>query len=54
MYRIIDRRRYYYTQFVGDPNDKPVIKGSANFSGIALIDVCVENRPPDGPSTDLQ
>ncbi|RAK97354.1 glycoside hydrolase family 55 protein, partial [Aspergillus ibericus CBS 121593] len=30
--------QYYYTQFVGDPNDRPVIKGSANFSGIALID----------------
>lgn len=30
--------RYYYTQFVGDPNNKPVIKGDASFSGIALID----------------
>jgi glucan 1,3-beta-glucosidase len=30
--------QYYYTQFVGDPNDLPVIKGSGNFSGIALID----------------
>ncbi len=30
--------RYYYTQFVGDPNNKPAIKGDASFSGIALID----------------
>ncbi|RHZ63561.1 hypothetical protein CDV55_106217 [Aspergillus turcosus] len=30
--------QYYYTQFVGDPNDRPTIKGSANFTGIALID----------------
>lgn len=30
--------RYYYTQFVGDPNNKPVIKGHPDFSGIALID----------------
>lgn len=30
--------QYYYTQFVGDPNQLPTIKGSSNFSGIALID----------------
>ncbi|CAG8978299.1 hypothetical protein HYALB_00005885 [Hymenoscyphus albidus] len=28
----------YYTQLVGDITDRPTIKGSANFSGIALID----------------
>ncbi|KAL2802026.1 pectate lyase superfamily protein-domain-containing protein [Aspergillus granulosus] len=31
--------QYYYTQFVGDPNDMPVIKGCDDFQGIALIDV---------------
>ncbi|KEZ41476.1 hypothetical protein SAPIO_CDS7623 [Scedosporium apiospermum] len=31
--------QYYYTQFVGDPNDMPVIKGCDKFRGIALIDV---------------
>lgn len=31
--------QYYYTQFVGDPNDMPVIKGCDKFQGIALIDV---------------
>ncbi|KAF6813967.1 glucan 1,3-beta-glucosidase [Colletotrichum plurivorum] len=30
--------QYYFTQFVGDPTSKPIIKGSANFSGIALFD----------------
>ncbi|KAI5868058.1 pectate lyase superfamily protein-domain-containing protein [Durotheca rogersii] len=30
--------QYYYTQFVGNPTNRPVIKGAANFSGIALID----------------
>lgn len=30
--------QYYYTQFVGNPKDRPVIKGSADFSGIALFD----------------
>ncbi|KAI1378301.1 pectin lyase-like protein [Hypoxylon crocopeplum] len=30
--------QYYYTQFVGHPVNRPVIKGSANFTGIALID----------------
>lgn len=29
---------YYYTQIVGDPLDPPVIKGSPQFSGMALID----------------
>ncbi|OAQ96933.1 hypothetical protein LLEC1_04234, partial [Akanthomyces lecanii] len=31
--------QYYYTQFVGDPNDMPIIQGCDNFKGIALIDV---------------
>ncbi|KAI0002790.1 pectin lyase-like protein [Xylariaceae sp. FL0662B] len=30
--------QYYYTQFVGSPLDRPVIKGSTNFTGIALVD----------------
>ncbi|KAH8671422.1 pectate lyase superfamily protein-domain-containing protein [Xylariales sp. PMI_506] len=30
--------QYYYTTFIGDPNNKAVIKGSVNFAGIALID----------------
>lgn len=30
--------QYYHTQFVGNPNNHPVLKGSANFSGIALVD----------------
>lgn len=30
--------QYYYTQFVGNPTKKPTIKGSSNFTGIALID----------------
>ncbi|KAI9148707.1 glucan 1,3-beta-glucosidase precursor [Paramyrothecium foliicola] len=29
----------YLTQFVGDPNDRPIIKGCDTFKGIALIDV---------------
>jgi glucan 1,3-beta-glucosidase len=33
--------RYYYTQFIGDPNDRPTIKGMSNFTGIALIDTDV-------------
>ncbi|KAH8711250.1 Glucan 1,3-beta-glucosidase [Beauveria bassiana] len=31
--------QYYYTQFVGDPKDMPIIKGCDKFEGIALIDV---------------
>ncbi|KAK0732416.1 pectate lyase superfamily protein-domain-containing protein, partial [Apiosordaria backusii] len=31
--------QYYFTQFVGDPNDRPVIKGCDTFTGIALMDV---------------
>ncbi|KAH8585530.1 pectate lyase superfamily protein-domain-containing protein [Bisporella sp. PMI_857] len=31
--------QYYYTQFVGDPNDMPIIKGCDKFQGIALFDV---------------
>jgi glucan 1,3-beta-glucosidase len=30
--------QYYYTQFVGDPNNKPTIQGTKDFVGIALID----------------
>ncbi|KAL2822638.1 pectate lyase superfamily protein-domain-containing protein [Aspergillus granulosus] len=30
--------QYYYTQFIGDPTDRPTIAGLASFSGIALID----------------
>lgn len=30
--------QYYYTQFIGDPNNMPVIKGCDNFTGIALFD----------------
>lgn len=28
----------YYTQFIGDPNDPPTIKGCDDFKGIALFD----------------
>jgi hypothetical protein len=31
----------YYTQFVGNPGNRPVIKGATNFSGVALIDTVV-------------
>ncbi|VBB82074.1 Putative glucan -beta-glucosidase [Podospora comata] len=31
--------QYYYTQFIGNPNDMPVIKGCDDFKGIALFDV---------------
>ncbi|KAF2420339.1 pectin lyase-like protein [Tothia fuscella] len=30
--------QYYYTAFIGDPNDKPRIKAHPDFKGIALID----------------
>ncbi|KAI0410472.1 pectate lyase superfamily protein-domain-containing protein [Xylaria grammica] len=30
--------QFYYTQFVGNPNTRPVIKGSHDFVGIALFD----------------
>jgi len=40
--------RYYYTQFIGDANDVPIIAGSANFSGIALIDTDVYIPGADG------
>ncbi|KAH7419223.1 putative glucan 1,3-beta-glucosidase precursor [Cadophora sp. MPI-SDFR-AT-0126] len=30
--------QYYFTQFVGDVNARPTIRGSANFTGMALID----------------
>jgi hypothetical protein len=32
---------YYYTAIIGDANDRPVIKGSRNFRGMALIDTNV-------------
>ncbi|KAH7311222.1 pectate lyase superfamily protein-domain-containing protein [Stachybotrys elegans] len=31
--------QYYFTQFIGDPNDMPIIKGCDDFQGIALFDV---------------
>ncbi|KAI9166458.1 Glucan 1,3-beta-glucosidase [Paramyrothecium foliicola] len=30
--------QYYYTQFVGNPDSRPIIKGSKDFEGIALFD----------------
>jgi glucan 1,3-beta-glucosidase len=30
--------QYYYTTFVGDPQSRPILKGSKSFKGIALID----------------
>ncbi|KAF3925329.1 hypothetical protein ABW20_dc0108892 [Dactylellina cionopaga] len=30
--------QHYYTQFIGNPNDRPTLKATANFKGIALID----------------
>jgi len=30
--------QYYYTQFIGNPISKPTIKGTFNFTGIALFD----------------
>ena len=30
--------QYYYTQFIGDPLNLPVIKAAPNFQGIAVID----------------
>ncbi|KAK6522110.1 hypothetical protein TWF281_002677 [Arthrobotrys megalospora] len=30
--------QHYYTQFIGNPNDRPILKATANFTGIALID----------------
>jgi glucan 1,3-beta-glucosidase len=30
--------QYYYTQFVGNPDSRPIIKGTRNFKGIALFD----------------
>ncbi|RYO88204.1 hypothetical protein DL764_008763 [Monosporascus ibericus] len=29
---------YFHTQMVGNPSSRPIIQGSANFSGIALVD----------------
>lgn len=31
--------QYYFTQFVGDPQDRPIINGCRDFKGSALIDV---------------
>lgn len=28
----------YYSQLIGNPSDRPIIKASANFKGLALID----------------
>lgn len=30
--------QFHYTQFVGNPNNRAVIKGTLNFTGIALVD----------------
>ena len=30
--------QYYYTQFIGNPTTKPIIRGTFNFTGIALFD----------------
>jgi glucan 1,3-beta-glucosidase len=30
--------QYYYTQFIGNPQNLPVIKAAANFQGIAVLD----------------
>lgn len=30
--------RLYYTQFIGDPHNRPIIKGCSKFTGIGLID----------------
>jgi glucan 1,3-beta-glucosidase len=30
--------QYYYTQFVGDPNDRPVMKAHREFKGVAIFD----------------
>jgi len=37
--------QHFFTQFVGDPNDRAVIIGSSDFRGIAVID---SNRYMDG------
>ncbi|KAF9772436.1 hypothetical protein IL306_009854 [Fusarium sp. DS 682] len=37
---------YYYTHMIGDVNNLPVLKASANFEGMAVIDVDPYN--PDG------
>ena len=42
--------QYYYTLFVGDVNTLPTIKGTANFSGIALIDTDI--YIPEGNGTE--
>ena len=38
---LIFPHRLYYTQFVGDPNSRPTLKGMENFTGIALVDTDV-------------
>ncbi|KAK6496339.1 hypothetical protein TWF481_002364 [Arthrobotrys musiformis] len=30
--------QHYYTQFIGNPNSRPILKATAGFKGIALID----------------
>jgi hypothetical protein len=45
---LIHCSRYYYTQFVGDPNDRPTIRGKHEFIGIALIDTDVYIPNGDG------
>jgi glucan 1,3-beta-glucosidase len=42
--------QYYFTAFIGDPHNMPVIKACPGFSGIAVIDANVyyEHRQVDG------
>ncbi|KAL6885716.1 pectate lyase superfamily domain-containing protein [Trichoderma evansii] len=46
----------YYTQFIGDPIDRPIIKGCGEFTGIALLDtdpyIPNEAQPDARGSTD--
>jgi hypothetical protein len=43
--------QFYYSQFIGDPNDRPIIKGCSEFTGIALMDTdpyIPNEAQPDG------
>jgi glucan 1,3-beta-glucosidase len=40
--------QYYYTVFIGDPNDLPTIAGLQSFQGIALIDTNVYTKGGGG------
>jgi hypothetical protein len=43
---------YYYTAIIGDPKNRPVIKGARNFRGIALIDTNVYYQNESTPEGD--